>query len=130
MNSLRFKLLVAFSLFWLIFSVALSVFFPTELPQSLSDYLFYQEDTEFGVFEWVIILLLVPSLISHVALLFLKNWARHIYSSTIIVFLFASVFGGPEVYTPFEVFAYELDTFLSGVIISLAYFSSISSEFN
>lgn len=129
MTKKQFRAVVGFNIALSIVSVIAIFTLAPALPAELESWVSHQSDQPYGVFDWIMVVLAVPSLVATVGLFFFTRWSRAVYAVTAIVLTAATLFAGPSVATGVESFAHDAVQFLDGVIITLAYFSDARHYF-
>jgi len=126
----NYRLVVGFSILWLVFSVVMLLLYPAEYPHELYEFTSEQDSAFSDPVEVVASLAAFAAIIGNIGLLFLHRWARAVYAVCIPLSILVTTFdGGVTIETGFETFLYDVDLFLSGIIITLSYFSSARHHF-
>jgi len=120
---------------WVLIVLALvaRVVFRQELPPLAQQYEAERQARDLTVLETVCLwgagLLLPVSIASSIGLLLFKRWARPLYIAVSLIFPVLLLYEGPVLAVPVSTVIDKLSLIDSGFIISLLWFSALTSEF-
>ena len=110
-------------------SIVSSELLAGSLPRQLQEFRAWQTAQEGGVGEviWLVVGVagLASFVVACVALLRLRSWGRWLYLAVTDVMLVLSLSAGPSVSHPIEALFDELATTFSGLVLGIAFFSSL-----
>ena len=133
MNTKKLKNLILFQFFLTISLAIKALFYPYALaPEELSTAILAYDDLQPLPDTFTSIMIFVILIISIVSLIMvykLKKIGRLLYLIAIAASFLLIFSGSYFVYDPLELFLEITITFISGAVISLAYFSSLSKSF-
>ncbi|MGH1486647.1 MAG: hypothetical protein ACRBCI_10545 [Cellvibrionaceae bacterium] len=133
MTKVHFRLLVVLSFLLPVIGGIYDYVWPNSLLDQASEYVLSIEtetsDTEDLLTTIWLAVLVVISITSVIGLLLFKRWGRQLYIAAFLVAAPFPFFSGIVVYGAIGQISNDLSFLLSGMIISLMYFSPLSKEF-
>jgi xanthine/uracil permease len=115
---------------WVVYiiGVGLSFVLQDSLPTPLKDWLVAEAERDMAVHELVllgggVVVLLLAAIVASVGLLFLQRWAAWLYLFSFIVGCLLCLFYGPVVEHGVADVVGDVATFLSGLVLGLAFFT-------
>lgn len=121
------RLLIASEWVLIVFGVYLSFVLEKYLPQELQNYLSAESNTELSRQEDILFIAVLAVAIcyfaSSILLFFMKNWAKWSYLICIIIFALVLPVTGPTVEHSIADTIGEIPTLISGMILSLIFFT-------
>ncbi|MCB2184725.1 MAG: hypothetical protein KQH63_22090 [Desulfobulbaceae bacterium] len=133
-NKSILRLLIVAEWLLLAISIYISIFLESYLPQELQNYLLAESTAETTKQEDILIIaslvILAAYLISSIMLLLLKKWAKWPYLLSMVVLFLIAPFAGPTVEHSTADTIAEISTLISGMILSLIFFTDTLSGNN
>jgi hypothetical protein len=133
MNQQRFRTLI-FLYAALVIAEALAAFLPGGYSQALSDAMDKEETPHILENGWLLFGLLMPFVAAAFAGLYglymFKQWGRTVSLYTTAAGLVLVLFLGPSLYSALEGVFLEASTMLWGVILTLSFYSPVSTQFS
>lgn len=113
-----------------LFACAIAAVFYSEelLPHELNVYLF-NASQDLSAIEITLGVISVAAIVGNIGIVFLKPWARQVYTFAIIFTSLGMILVGPTVSSSLETMIAEVSQLISGILIGVMYFSPISKEF-
>jgi hypothetical protein len=121
---------------WLLIAMTVTAEFALEssLPEPLETYLAEEAIRDCTSWECVLtgiaIVTFVLSFVSSIGLLFLRSWARIIYTVTLALLNIFMLFDGPTIESGIDGFFGGLSLIMSGFLICLIWFSDLAPRFS
>jgi hypothetical protein len=121
---------------WLLTAIGVTaaLLLESSLPDELQAYLAKQAEIEYTPLEWTLfgisLVIVVLNLASSIGLLFLRSWARMIYTVTLALLNIFMLFDGPTIESGIDGFFHGLSLIVSGFLICLIWFSELAPCFD
>jgi hypothetical protein len=121
---------------WLLTAIGVTaaLLLESSLPDELQAYLAKQAEIEYTPLVWTLfgigLVTVILNLVSSIGLLFLRSWARIIYTVTLALLNIFMLFDGPTIESGIDGFFGGLSLIMSGFLICLIWFSDLAPRFS
>jgi hypothetical protein len=129
LNRTQFRFLVILAILFGIISIIAALLGESSLPPELQEYLANYYEKEFSTLEFIFLGIAIICLISNIFVLFFFNWARNIFTISLILSMVGMIFDEAIIQTNFETAFVELSIFTYGIVVACMYFTDIKTYF-